>query len=448
MPASNRRHVVIIGASVAGLVAARVLSDHDAQVTLVDRDVLPAEPAHRRHVPQSHHIHALLARGREVMTALFPGFDEEIVARGGWIGDPGRRALVFVAGHRHCERDTDIRGVLASRLLIEDVLRTRVRANPRVTFADGTEVLGFSSEAGAVTGLRLRAPDHEYDLPADLVVDCSGRGSRTPAWLTSMGFDPPAEEELRIDMRYRSRHFRVQLAPGEDPFIMLIAATPQCRRGGVMAYQENGLYLCTLAGYAGDACADDPESFLQFAKHLPRPEMYETLLKAEVMDEVRAYGMPTNLRRRYERLRAFPRGLLVLGDAVCSFDPIYGQGMTVATLEAAKLGEWLSLPHADAKQWFRLVAPIVDTPWAICTGGDAWVLGLPEARRGMAGFVNWYLERLHACAATDPIVADAFLRVAQMYDSAPALLRPGIAWRVLRGPRAASSTSTVVRAAA
>jgi hypothetical protein len=238
-------------------------------------------------------------------------------------------------------------------------------------------------------------------------------------------------------MRYRSRHFRVELAPGEEPFILIIAATPQCPRGGVMAYQENGLYLCTLAGYDGEICADDLPSFLAFAKTFSRPELYDVLSKAEAVDEPRHYGMPSNLRRRYEKLAAFPRGLLVLGDAVCSFDPVYGQGMTVSALEAQKLGEWLADPQADARRWFRMIAPIVETPWTICTGGDAFVMGLPEARRGVAGFINRYLDRLHACAATDPVVADAFMYVAQMYNDASALLRPGIAWRVLRGPRAA-----------
>lgn len=436
MAHSDRRHALVLGGSIAGLLAARVLSDHFERVTLVDRDALPQEPAHRRHVPQSHHIHALLSSGREMMSELFPGFEEEMIERGARAGDPGRRSIFVIAGHRHCARDTGVRGLLASRLLVEDVLRARVRALDRVALRDSTEALGFLGDARAVTGLRLRDADGEREVAADLVVDCSGRGSRTPAWLESMGVESPAEEELHIDMRYRSRHFRVTLEPGQEDFIIVIGATPQHPRGGVMAYQENGLYLCTVAGYRGETPGDDLASYLEFAKRCARPELYEVLLKAEAVDEPRSYGLPSNLRRRYEKLHVFPRGLLVLGDAVCSFDPIYGQGMSVSALEAGSLREWLARPGATAAQWFRMLAPIVDRPWTICTGGDALVMGLPDARRGAAGFINRYLERLHACAARDPVVADAFLRVANLQDAPPALLRPSIAWRVLRGPRA------------
>lgn len=434
MSASGRRHAVVFGASIAGLLTARVLSEHFQQVTLLDKDSLPQKPVHRRYVPQSHHIHALLPNGREAMSELFPGFEEEMIARGAARGDPGRRAIMIVGGKRHCERDTNVRGLLASRLLVEDVLRSRVRTLANVHVLDATETVGFLNEGSAVTGLRLRSAEGERDLAADLVIDCSGRGSRTPAWIKALGFDPPEEEELRIDMRYRTRHFR--LPPGEEPFILVIAATPQCPRGGVMAYQENGLYLCTIGGYNGDACADDLDSYLAFAKTLPSPALYEWLSKSEAVDEMKSYGMPSNLRRRYEKLRAFPAGLLVLGDAMCSFDPIYGQGMSVSALEARRLRDWLARPGASALQWFRMAAQIIDSPWAIATGGDAYVMGLPQARKGLAGLINRYLERLHARATTDPIVADAFMRVSGLYEPPPALLRPGVAWRVLRGPRA------------
>ncbi len=433
---SNRRHAIVIGASIAGLLTARVLSERFERVTLIDKDTLPQQPEHRRHVPQSHHVHALLASGREVMCELFPSFEEEMLARGALVGDPGRLAILVVAGQRHCERDSDIRGLVTSRLLVEDVLRSRLRKTPRVSFLDATEVLGFLDRAGAVTGLRLRNADGEQELAADLVVDCSGRGSRTPVWLQALGYAPPSVDEQRIDMRYRSRHFQMRYEPGHEPRAIIIAATPECPRGGVMFFQESGRCLCTLAGY-GEPCPEDLEGFLQFAKSLSRPELYEALVQAEAVDEARAYGMPTSQRRRYEKLRRFPTGLLVTGDAVCSFDPIYGQGMSVAALEARELRTWLARPGATAVQWFRTMATVVDHAWEIVTGGDALVLGLPEARKGVVGLINRYLDRLHACAATDPVVANAFARVAHLIDPPPSLLRPGILWRVLRGPRAA-----------
>lgn len=430
------RHALVIGASIAGLTAARVLSDHFEKITVVERDPLPASPAYRRHVPQSRHIHALLIKGREVLNTLYPGFDEELRFHGAHIGDPAQRSILMFSGHRHCQRESGLRGALASRLLIEDRLRSRTRSNPRITIADGAEALGLLSEGHAVTGLRVRdRGGTEQDWRCDLVVDCSGRGSRTPAWLETLGFAPPDEEQLRMDMRYKSRHFRLPPNLAADPFIIVIGPTPRYPRGGVMAYQDGGLYLCTLAGYSGDICGDDLDSYLRFAQNLVSPALYDILRASEAVDDAHPYGMPSNLRRRYERLRSFPKNLLVLGDAVCSFDPLYGQGMTVSILEAQKLGEWLSGRSSDARRWFGMIAPIVDTPWEICTGGDAHVLGLPQARRGAAGMINRYLDRLHACATTDRVVADAFLQVSHLLQPKSALLRPSILWRVLRGPR-------------
>lgn len=434
MSTSDRRHAVVMGASVAGLLAARVLSDHFEHVTVLDRDELPHEPAHRHHVPQSRHIHALLARGREALERLFPGFDDEIVSRGGRIGDPGLRSVMIVAGHRHCHRPTPHRGVLASRILIEDILRERVRANPRIGICDQTDVTGFLWKHSSVAGVRIRSSAGQVAMQADLVMDCTGRGSRTPAWLTSEGFPAPLEEQQRIDVRYRSRHVRVPAAPDEEPFIMVVAATPGHPRGGVIAYQENGLYLCTLAGCSGRTAPADPEGFVEFARTLARPDLYEVLARSESVEEARAYATSSNLRRRYESCRRFPRGLLVMGDAVCSFDPTYGQGMTVAAMEAEQLEVWLKYPRVCARDWFRMIARLIDRPWTIATQGDAYVLDLPGSRRGIAGMINRYLERLHARASVDPVVADAFLRVAHLYEAPSALLRPGILWRVMRGP--------------
>ena len=210
MAEPNRQHAVVLGGSIAGLMAARVLSDHFRQVTLIERDALPADLVHRRHVPQSHHIHALLAKGQEIMARLFPGFEEQVLSRGAWIGDPGERAILVAAGHRHCERTSGIKGILASRLLVEGTLRGYIRSSDRIAMSDGMEARGFLGDARRVTGLRVSDARGERDLPADLVLDCSGRGTRTPAWLASLGLDRPDEDEVRIDVKYRSRHFRLK----------------------------------------------------------------------------------------------------------------------------------------------------------------------------------------------------------------------------------------------
>lgn len=439
----TRHHAVVIGASIAGLLAARVLAERFERVTLIDRDTLPDGPAHRRHVPQAHHYHALLASGRAALAELLPGIDTALVERGARSGDAGHSARWVLAGQRHCARDTGIRGVAASRILIESAVRERVRALPNVELDTGTEVLGVrtATDHGRITGLRVRDARGERLVESDLLVDCAGRGSRTPAWLQALGLAPPPVEELRIDARYRSRHFRVPASAMGALTTLIVGPVPGNPRYGVIGYQETGLHLCALGGLGGEQAPDDLDGYLAFARRLAAPDLYEVLCQSEAVDEAHSFGLPSNLRRRYERLRRFPDGWLVMGDALCSFNPTYGQGMSVAALEALRLREWLQRPRARPRDWFRAAAEIIDRPWAIVCGGDAWTLGLPQARRGFAGAINRYLMRLHAAASGDAAVADAFLRVANLQAPAPSLLRPSIAWRVYRAAaRSASAT--------
>jgi 2-polyprenyl-6-methoxyphenol hydroxylase-like FAD-dependent oxidoreductase len=445
MPQDSRRRALVVGASIAGLLAARVLAEHYAEVTLIEKDELPDGPAHRRHVPQSLHYHALLASGLEAMTRLFPGFAGELIAAGARQGDAGSGIWRVVAGHRHDRTPLGKASMAASRILIEHLIRQRVRSIANVRFLSGSEALRPlpGTDGRSVAGLRVRAGGAERNIHADLVVDCSGRGSRVPAWLDSLGFLPPRCEELRIDARYRTRSFHFKPGRMDGLRALFVTTVPGNPRYGVVGYQEGEVWMCSIGGLGGVQAPAELEGFLDFARSLPVPDLYEALRDAEPVGEARAYGMPSNLRRRYERLRAFPRGLLVMGDAVCSFNPTYGQGMTVAAMEALALRDWLRRPDANAKTWFRSIAPIVDRPWFIVTGGDALTLGLPAATRGAKGWINRYLARFHAAAAYDAALSHAFLRVANLEAAPASLLRPALAWRVWRhgkrSPRVASA---------
>lgn len=429
---ANQNHAIVIGASIAGLLAARVLSERYGTVTLIEKDALPDEPAHRRHVPQSAHVHNLLASGLEAITSLFPGFDRELMAHGGRIGDAGRDLLFVINGRPHCRRRSGLRMVTASRILLEHLLRERVRALPGVRWFTGCEVTGLvlALKTGGITGVYLRGDHGSCAVAADLVVDCSGRGSRMAAWLAELGYEPPPVEELRMDVRYRSRHFRLPEAAARHD-LLAVAASPGCPRFGVIGREESGLHLCTLGGLNGEAAPSDLAGFLDYARSLESPEVYEALRQAEPMSELRGFGTPSNIWRRYESLLRFPRGLLVMGDAVCGFNPSYAQGMSVAALEALELRRWLAGRRRDARKWFRAIAAIIQAPWMIATGGDAYNLGMPEAERLPARWINRYFARVHAAAATDPIAAETFARVAQLCEPPTALMRPSMMWRVL-----------------
>ena len=223
---------VVLGASMAGLLAARVLAEAYGQVTVVERDVLPETPAHRRGVPQGRHIHALAARGQQVLEELFPGLTEELVADGAPAGDMLTDARFFLSGHRLQDARTGLMLLCASRPFLEGHVRARVRALPNVRFLDQCDVVGLATtpEGRRVTGVRvLRGADGSGEAlqGADLVVDASGRGSHTPVWLEALGYPRPEREEVKIGLGYATRTYRLPTDALDGQLAILDAATPQ-----------------------------------------------------------------------------------------------------------------------------------------------------------------------------------------------------------------------------
>ena len=191
--------------------------------------------------------------------------------------------------------------------------------------------------------------------------------------------------------------------------------------------------MVTLAGILGDHPPTDPDGFLDFARSLQFPDIYEAIRDAEPLDDPVAFRFPASVRHRYERLSRFPDGLLVVGDAVCSFNPIYGQGMSVAALEALTLRRHLERgTEPQPRRWFRDLARVVDVPWEMAAGGDLVFPGVQGRRTAKIRLISTYLARLHAAAAHDANLATAFVRVAGLVAEPASLLHPGVASRVMR----------------
>ncbi|HET9220885.1 MAG TPA: hypothetical protein VFO07_00190, partial [Roseiflexaceae bacterium] len=340
-------------------------------------------------------------------------------------------------------------GLLVSRPRLEAGVLARVRGLPNVRVLEDCDVPGVlaSEDRARITGIRLvrRANGGaEETLAADLVVDATGRGSRSPAWLAELGYEKPEEQQVRIDMGYASRLYR--RTPDQLPGLrgFAIAGAPPDGRNAVLLAQEGGCWNVTLGGYNGDFAPLDSQGFVEFARGLPTPQLYHLLKDAEPLTDPLPYRFKANQRRRYDRLKRFPDGYLVFGDAICSFNPVYAQGMTVAANEALVLQACLAQGSANlAQRFFMGVRPVLDGPWRVAVGNDMQLPHVEGARTRMDRFMNWYIGKLHIAARNDAALSVTFLEVVNMIAPPPRLLHPRVALRVLRGNLAGGMTATV-----
>ena len=438
-PTSLGRRAVVLGASMAGLLAARVLQERFDEVWLLERDALPAGADPRKGTPHAVHAHGLLARGREVLESLFPGFTDALEARGALVGDLHANAP-FVAGGRrfaggHCGR----RGLSCSRLAIEAEVRRRVLALSRIKAVTDVDVVEPVLEGRRVTGVRIvqRASGAQETLAADFVVDCTGRASRTPACLRERGFDAPAEERVAVGIGYVTVYLR--RAPEHAPGLaaLIFTATPALPLPGVLLAQEAGAdgvprWVATLGGYAGDHPPPTIEAMRERARRMGDATFARILQEAEPLGPVLRYAFPHSQRRRFERLADFPERLLVMGDAIASFNPVYGQGMTVAACQAVALQAALERGLADVhRRFFRAAARAIDVPWQLAVGADLAIPSVPGERSRGVRSINAYLARVFRAAPRDPKVALAFMKVAHLIAPPPSLFAPHIVARVL-----------------
>jgi 2-polyprenyl-6-methoxyphenol hydroxylase-like FAD-dependent oxidoreductase len=436
---TNRR-AVVVGAGIGGLLAARVLSESFASVTVVDRDRLPDLDAGRRGVPQSHHPHGLLARGREILDGLFPGLTGDLLALGAVPVDMQNDLRWYTDGWLLRQAPSDLRGVSVSRPALERYLRSRVTALPGVVLRAASEVTGLLADhtRSRVTGVRMLAPPGgPVDLPADLVVDATGRGNRGATWLTELGYQPAPQVEVETNMVYASRDYR-RRPSDSDMAGIVVGPTIAVPRGGVALAAEGDRWMVTLYGMGADAPPADHEAYTDFANRLPVPELHRLIRAVEPVGDVRRMRIPAGIRRRYERLDRFPDGLIVFGDALCQFNPTYAQGMTVAASEAVVLRECLR--HGDrglARRFFRRAARIVDVAWDMSANADLRFPSVRGKRPARVRSVNAYVARVQAAAAVDPVVGYAFLSVANLAAPPRTLFSPGVLGRVLRTGRPA-----------
>ena len=438
-----KSHAIVIGASMGGLCAAAALAPHFERVTVLERDRLPAEPGHRRGVPQSKHAHGFQPGGLRALNDLLPGIEDDLVAAGAPRGDVGADCTWTVGGIRHARGTAGANTIGITRPFLEHRVRSRVSALPNVTIRDGVQACELiAADPARVTGVVIEPTGGGTSEPlvADLVVDASGKVTRLPAWLEALGYPPPREERVECRMAYLSRRWR--LDPAHATHAVVHVVTPaQAPHFGVMIAQEDGTHIVTVGGLLDSAPRRDDAAYLDFARALPDPVIADALVDATPVTDLQPSHFPASVRRRYDRMRRFPAGLLAIADAIASFNPMYGQGMSVAALEAVQLQRMLERGRLDARKFFAAAHRIEDVAWKISTGGDLRYDAVVGKRTPDQKIMNRYLDRLGAAAHTDAALTRQFLLVAGFVQRPESFFKPSVVRRVLRGGRAARTAA-------
>ncbi len=455
----QRAHAVVLGAGMAGLLAARVLAGHFEQVTVVDRDRLPEHPRFRPGVPQSRHLHVLLGRGLECLEQLLPGFEADLVTAGAPVVEGSQSLWLNAAGWSR-RYPSPIRLLGASRELIEWQARTRITALNNVQILEGCEAVGLLADPSrdAVTGVRLRSRDGRAaatapatEVAADLVVDASGRQSRAPRWLAELGYQPPAETTISSQLGYASRQYAIPAGFKTDWRMLVINAKPPGNaRSGALVPIEGSRWMVALIGSGRDHPPTDDAGFLEFARGLRSPLLYEAIKEAEPASPIYGFRNTDNRRRHFERLRRWPEQFLVIGDAGCTFNPIYAQGMTVTAMTAVALDHILAEhrrrsdtdPLGRAGWPQRQVARTSAGAWTMATTEDLRYPWTEGARLDLpTRIMHRYADRVLEVANGNPKVNTAFVNVVNLRHPPTSLLRPGVLLPVLARHRASPLTS-------
>lgn len=447
---SRNGHAIVIGGSMAGLWTARVLADHFDRVTVVERDQLPAGPAIRKGVPQARHIHILLVRGMRVLEQLFPGLEAELAAAGAPRVDWLRDSRTLTATGWLKRFPSDVVTHTCSRAMLEWSIRRRLLANRRIAFLPECDAVGLLAEGGGdrVNGvlIRRRAGNQlgtPEPLRADLTVDASGRDSKTPEWLRGAGYGEAEETVINSFVGYATRWYRKPAGfAGDWKALFIGSRPPHGTRGGIIFPVEDDTWAVTITGYARDYPPQDEAGYLAFARSLPAPDLYEAIKDAEPLTPIHGYRRTENRLRHYERLPRWPKGFAALGDAVCAFNPVYGQGMTASASAALALDGTLRAARGDLTaatgRFQRDLARVNNVPWTLATSEDfRWPTTIGGAPARLTRFMHGYMNRVIPLVREYRPVARTFIEVLHLVAPPVALFKPAVVapvlWHAIRG---------------
>ena len=431
---SLQSRAVVIVAGMAGLLAAAVLSDFFDEVVVIEKDELPNTPKLRKGVPQGAHVHTFLGYAVNAMEKLIPGIMEDLYAAGAvkirrnqdiWFHDTVGPTPI---------RDVGIITPSVTRPLLEHTTRQRVLALPNVWMRDSTRLVDFEiDKSGRVTGALVEADGRSELVSANLVVECSGRATRMPRWLQAKGFGEVPTQRLKISMAYTSGFFRPPADLADDHWACLMLAIPPSRRAAYLTPVDGGLWLATMYGREGEMAPRDAVGFVEWTKGLAHPVIHEKLAQAEPVSEFRTYKIPTGIWCRYDQMPRFPVGLLPMGEAMTSFNPMYGQGISLAAGQALSLRAVLADGQNDdlASHYFAGCLELNSIGWSVMETRD---LAYPSTTGERPADLEdrWRMGvAIRKLAEQDAEVHALSVHVTHLLESPKSLARPDIVERAL-----------------
>ncbi|MER7348259.1 FAD-dependent monooxygenase [Streptomyces aurantiacus] len=439
-PGARWERAVVVGGGYAGLVTARVLADHFTEVLVLERDPVGADTGVHPHVPQGYHAHAMLARGGDALEALFPGLRAELAELGAPVFDYGER-ISFLLPVGYAPPDpVGVSIQTFTRDELERRLRQRVSALAPVRLLAATRCETVTGSApGRLDRVRYRTHDGEepVEVTADLVVDASGRSTSIDKWLSDARLPVSAKTVIKAKITYTSACYERPPQDRQDFDVAYqMTFAPGVRRGGVVLAVEHHRWMCSLFGVDEQVPPTDDEGYLEFARTLGNPRLAEQIKCGTRQGEIYRYTNPGNEWRLHHKNARWPERLIAVGDSVCVFNPVYGQGLTVAALEAELLGDLLRRRRTGSsgldglsRAYQRAAARAIQVPWTLATSSD--LMWAPTGQPLSARFAHWYNRHVFALAVHDPGVWARFVRVLNMTAPPSLLLRPGVVAKVV-----------------
>jgi 2-polyprenyl-6-methoxyphenol hydroxylase-like FAD-dependent oxidoreductase len=435
------RHAIVVGAGMGGLTAASAVSAYFERVTVLDRDALPEKPEWRPGTPQARHTHVLLDGGQKALSELLPQVEQDIERAGAVKVLAGLDIMLERPGFDPFpQRDLGFETFSMSRPILEFTVRRRLEQEGNITLRSRCRVGELISAPGRKNVVAVRCENAEgrvETIPADLVVDASGRAVLTLAYLESIGVAKPDETQIGIDQAYSTSIFEIPtLAPRSWKAILHLPTPPHSSRGAFIFPIEHNRWIVTLGGNHGDAPPGDIDDFMAFAKALRTATVYNAITSARRSGEIARFTLTASVRRHFDRLEQFPSGLIPIADSLCGFNPVFGQGMSVAWQEACLLSRLLAsrngIPdplESLATAFFAEVQSLLEAPWATAVSDFAYPKTRGDRPQDLAKRLQ-YAGALTRLAAEDASVHKIVVEVTNLLRPQSALSESPLAARV------------------